>query len=131
MTRLKALCGAALSVCLLAPSMALAGTVSGVAGTLDVSVVGATASVPISVSTATTTQLVALAAGKAITVSAWDIIAAAADTVTLEYGTGSNCGSGTTALTGAYPLAANGGLAKGSGVAPILFVPAGNALCIV
>ena len=91
----------------------------------------AAASAPINVSSATTTQLVALSSGKAIYVSAWDVVVAAADNVTLEYGTGTNCGTGTTALTGAYNLSPNGGIAKGDGVAPVLFVPASNALCIL
>lgn len=91
----------------------------------------ATASVPINVSTATTTQLVALSSGKVIYVSAWDVEVAGADNITLEYGTGTACATGTTVLTGAYNFAANGGISKGSGIAPVLFVPASNALCIV
>ncbi|MGH6796864.1 MAG: hypothetical protein ACREDI_00575 [Roseiarcus sp.] len=87
------------------------------------------ASVPINISTATTTQLVALAAGKAIYVTAWDVMAGGTGAITLEYGTGSNCGTGTTALTGAYPLTAQQGIAKGNGLGPVLIVPAGNALC--
>jgi hypothetical protein len=93
------------------------------------SIVQAGASVPISISTATTTQLVALSAGKAIYVNAWDVIAGGTGNITLEYGTGSNCGTGTTALTGAYPLTAQQGIAKGNGLGPVLVVPAGNALC--
>lgn len=96
-----------------------------------VSQVQSDSSAAINVSTAATTTLVALAAGKSIYVTAWDIVVAAADNVTLEYGTGSNCGTGTTALTGPYNMAANGGLAKGSGLGVIFKVPAGNALCIV
>mgnify|MGYP001584482886 CR=1 FL=1 len=53
-----------------------------------------------------------------------------ADNVTLVYGTGSNCGTGTTSLTGAYPLIAQAGIAKGNGAGPVLFVPSGNALCV-
>ena len=88
-------------------------------------------STPINVSTATTTQLVALSSGKAISITHWDVVVAAADNVTLEYGTGTNCGTGTTALTGAYNFGANGGRAGGTGLGPILFVPAGDALCIL
>lgn len=96
-----------------------------------ISQVQSDSSVAINVSTATTTQLVALASGKSIYVTAWDIVVAAADNVTLEYGTGTNCGTGTTALTGAYNFAANGGIAKGSGLGVLFKVPAGNALCLV
>lgn len=142
----KPLAALALCLCLLAPPAALAGSVSGVDGTIDVTNVNAagqagiaqngaivqtSASVPINVATATTTQLVALAAGKAIYVTAWDVVAGGADTVTLEYGSGSSCGTGTTALTGGYPLLTGGGIAKGTGLGPLFIIPAGKALCIV
>ena len=93
------------------------------------SIIQAGASIPINISSATTTQLVAAASGKAIYVSTWDVIAAGTGNITLEYGTASNCGAGTTALTGPYPLAAQQGIAKGNGLGPVLIVPAGNALC--
>ena len=92
-------------------------------------IIQAGVSVPINISTATTTQLVAAIAGKAIYVTAWDVIAAGTGSITLEYGTGSSCGAGTTPLTGAYGLAAQFGIAKGNGLGPVLVVPAGNALC--
>ena len=92
-------------------------------------IIQAGVSVPINISTATTTQLVAAIAGKAIYVTAWDVIAAGTGSITLEYGTGSSCGAGTTPLTGAYGLAAQFGIAKGNGLGPMLVVPAGNALC--
>jgi hypothetical protein len=107
--------------------------VQGVTGGVPISVTSgvsqATNSVPINISTATTTQLVALSAGKVIQVTAWDVIAAGTGNITLEYGTGSNCATGTTALTGVYNLAAQAGIAKGDGLGPVLFVPSGNALC--
>lgn len=88
------------------------------------------ASAPINVSTATTTQIVALSAAKKIYVTALDVIAGGTGNVTFVYGTGAACGTGTTALTGPYPLTAQAGLAKGSGLAPVLIVPASNALCV-
>jgi hypothetical protein len=94
-------------------------------------IIQAGASVPINISTATTTQLVAGVSGKAIYVTAWDVIAAGTTNFTFEYGTGSNCAVGTTALTGAYGLVAQFGAAKGGGLGPVLVVPAGNALCAV
>lgn len=94
-------------------------------------VIQADSTAAINVSTATTTQLVALSSGKKIYVTHWDVVAAGADNITLEYGTGSNCGTGTTVLTGAYNFAANGGISAGSGLGPILVVPASNALCIL
>ena len=95
------------------------------------SIVQAGASVAINISTATTTQLVAAASGKGIYVTAWDVIAAGTGNITLEYGTGANCGAGTTALTGAYSLTAQFGIAKGNGLGPVLVVPSGNGLCAV
>jgi hypothetical protein len=91
----------------------------------------APASQPINVSTATTTQLVAISGSTSIYVTAYDVIAGGTGNITFEYGTGSNCGTGTTALTGAYPLTAQAGIAKGSGVGVVLKVPSGNALCVL
>ena len=96
-----------------------------------IALVQSDSSAPINVGTATTTQLVALVSGKSIYVTGWDIVVAAADTISLEYGTGTACGTGTTALTGAYNFPANGGLATGSGLGVLFKIPAGNALCIV
>lgn len=89
------------------------------------------ASAPINVSTATTTQLVALSAGKLIHVTSYDVIAGGTGNITFEYGTGTNCGTGTTILTGAYNLAAQAGIAKGNGLGDVLVVPSGNALCVL
>lgn len=86
-------------------------------------------SAAINISTATTTQLVALSGSTKIYVTAYNFEAAGTDAVTLEYGTGSNCGTGTTILTGAYNLTAQSGISFGSGLGPVLVVPAGNALC--
>lgn len=90
----------------------------------------ADASAAINVSTATTTQLVALSSGKKIYVSALDVVAAGTGNITFVYGTGTNCGTGTTSLTGAYNLTAQAGIAKGNGLGAVLVVPASNALCV-
>ena len=97
---------------------------------VDGGAIQAANSVPISISTATTTLLVAASGSTAIYVTSWDVIANGTGNFTLEYGTGSSC-TGTHALTGAYPLTAQTGISKGSGVGPVLFVPASNALCAV
>jgi hypothetical protein len=88
-------------------------------------------SAAINVSTATTTQLVALSAGKKIYVTNLNVVAGGTGNITFEYGTGTSCGTGTTALTGAYNLTAQNGLAMGGGLGPVLVVPAGNALCVL
>jgi hypothetical protein len=93
-------------------------------------IIQADASAAISVSTATTTQIVALSSSKKIYVTALNVVAGGTGNITFVYGTGSACGTGTTSLTGAYNLTAQAGLAPGSGLGPILVVPASNALCV-
>lgn len=90
---------------------------------------GAT-SVAINVSTATTTQLVALASSQQIRVTGLTVVAGGTGNITFVYGTGSNCGTGTTSLSGAIPLVANVGFTMGAGLGPVLIVPASQALCI-
>jgi len=89
-----------------------------------------TATAAVSISTATTTQIVALSGSTQVKVTSLSIIAGGTGNVTFVYGTGSACGTGTTALTGAYPLTAQSGLALGGGLGPVLITPAGQALCI-
>jgi len=81
---------------------------------------GTPSSVAINVSTATTTQLVAISGSAKIYVTSFDVIAGGTGNITFVYGTGSNCGTGTTSLTGGYNLIAQAGIAKGSGVAAVL-----------
>lgn len=90
---------------------------------------GAT-TVAINVSTATTTQLIALSGSTKIYVTGLAVIAGGTGNITFVYGTGSNCGTGTTSLSGAFPLIANAGLTLGSGLGAVLMVPAGQALCV-
>ena len=88
------------------------------------------ASVAITVNTATTAQLVAGLAGQRIYVTQWNVVAAGATTVTLVTGTGVNCGTGQTALTGGYSLTAQVGLVVGVGNGAVLVVPLGQSLCV-
>jgi hypothetical protein len=90
---------------------------------------GAT-TVPINVSSATTTQIVGLSGGAKIYVTGLAVIAGGTGNITFVYGTGTNCGTGTTPLSGAFPLIANSGLTLGSGLGAVLMVPAGQALCV-
>lgn len=66
-------------------------------------------SVAIGISSATTTQLIALETGKAIYVCGWNFTAVIGTGATylFQYGTGTTCGTGTVALTGA--MIGNGG----------------------
>ncbi len=95
-----------------------------------VGLIQADASKAISVASNTILELVALSGSTKIYVTSFDFISAGTANVKLVYGTGTNCGTGTTDLTGLYPLTAQAGIAKGNGLGPVLVVPAGNALCI-
>lgn len=88
---------------------------------------GQKSSVAIAISTATTTQLVALASGKKVYVCSFSATTPASSSLVFEYGTGSACGTGTTALTGAY--GASSSITSGAADATQFSAPAGNALC--
>lgn len=85
-----------------------------------------TASAAVNDSASGLTQVVAAASGKSIYVTGYTVVTAAAVSVQWEYGTGTACGTGTTALTGPMSFAANGGAAAHQ----TLFVPSGDALCL-
>lgn len=102
-------------------------------GTLGV-ISGGDTNIAINISTAVTTQLIALSSTEGIYVASYDMMAAGTDNVTFEYGTGTLCagGSGPHLLTGAYPLSAtNPGLVRNAGTSPVFIVPTANALCVV
>jgi hypothetical protein len=105
----------------------LAGTASVGSMGLDPSLTPAT-TVPINISTATDTQLVAASGSTSIYVTGGLIIAGGTGTITFEYGTGSNCATGKTALSGAFPLVANVGFII---PANTVVTPSGKALCVL
>lgn len=86
--------------------------------------------VQITMSTATTTQFAALTIGVPIRVCKLNIDAAGSTTVTIVAGTGSNCGTGTTSISGPYTLTATGPAINLSGSPELFRLPAGQALCI-
>jgi hypothetical protein len=83
------------------------------------------------ISTATTTQIIPLSGSTVTYVSFFYMQAGGADNVTVEYGTGSSCGTGTTTIGGTLNFGANGGVVGGAGFAPVLIIPAGQALCFL
>jgi hypothetical protein len=92
----------------------------------------------INISTATTTLIVTGVSGRQVRISSWDLIAAGADNVAWIEGTGATCGTGTAGMAGGttaasgYNFAANGGMAKGSGLGTVLqTATAGDSVCIV
>lgn len=104
------------------------------AAPLPVSTIGtgqADNSLPINISTGATVQIVPASGSLAVYITGWDVIAAGTANFTLVYGTGSNCGTGQQPLTGAYPLVAQAGIARGSGNGTILKAPAGSAICAI
>lgn len=88
-------------------------------------------SVAVDVAASATTQLIAGVSRQAIYITSFDFMAAATNNVNLVYGTGTNCATGQVELTGAYPLIAQAGISKGNGLGTVLYVPQGNALCII
>jgi hypothetical protein len=80
---------------------------------------------------ATTTQQVALSLGQSIYVCGYQLSqVATAGTVQWVYGTGVNCGTGTTTLTGAMGVTASQPFSYGVGDATIMKAPTGQELCI-
>ena len=98
-------------------------------GSNCVPAIQASNSVAINISTATTTELVALSTTKTIFVTSWDVMGGGTGNFTLVYGSGTACGTGTTSLTGAYPIIAQAGISKGNGTGVVLALPLGKALC--
>lgn len=87
---------------------------------------------------ATTTELVALTAGQSVYICGFIIsntgVATTPATFKLVYGTGTNCATGTTDLTGVFTGSTTAGdiatFAYGGGAGFIVKAPAGNAVCI-
>lgn len=88
-------------------------------------------SVPITISSATTTKMIDGVVGQSIYITAWDGISSAAGTLKFIYGTGSSCGTGTVELTGTYTFGTSTVITKGNGLGPIFSIPNGNNLCLV
>lgn len=84
----------------------------------------------ISETTAATNEIVALSGSNLIYVCGYKFVTTLANSLNWKYGTGADCGTGTTSIEGAQPYAANGGAIEEGGGAPIFIVPAGNALCL-
>lgn len=88
------------------------------------------ASVPITISTATTTRLVLGVTGQSIYVTAVDIIAGGTGSIQFVAGTGSTCGTGTVNISGNYALVAQTGFTKAAGNGVVWVIPSGFSLCV-
>jgi hypothetical protein len=87
-------------------------------------------STQIAMSTATTSQIVALVSGKAIYVCGFVIGGGGATTAKVVYGTGTNCATGQVSLTPAFTLASATTVNLGGGLGYVMKAPSGNALCV-
>jgi len=107
-----------------------------IASAPTIGIIQATASSAISTTAAGgPTQLIAASGSTKIYVTNYTIVFSGAGTFAWVTGTGTNCGTNTAYLTGAsgHPMsfAANGGVATGSGLGPILITGAGGELCYI
>lgn len=85
----------------------------------------------ITAAAASTTQQIAAVTGSKIYVCGYQMSQiATAGTVQWVYGTGANCGTGTTNISGAMGVTASSPITYGGGSAVIIIVPTSNALCL-
>jgi hypothetical protein len=89
------------------------------------------ASIAVTISTATTTLLIAARGTQSIYVTAVDIIAGGAGAIQFIAGTGATCAVSSVNITGSYVLAAQVGFTKGTGNGVVWVVPPGLSLCAV
>jgi hypothetical protein len=109
--------------------------VGGVLGQLSqtsgpVSVTTCDSSAVLSMSTSTTTQAIALAAGKSVYVCGFVLNADGKTDAKLVQGTGANCATGQMALTPAFHLTAGGSVGIGQGVGRLMSANPGSAVCV-
>lgn len=92
-----------------------------------------TKTVPINISTATTTKIIGNAGSHEIAVTHYLIWSSGTTNLTWEYGTTTTtpCDTGTTALSGPIALVATSAASVGNGAAAILHAPPGNDVCIL
>lgn len=109
----------------------IAGIGGGATGGLLTGVVVCDQQAFLDMTTATTTELVALTASQTIHVCHIRVRSNGATTFTFKRGTGSNCGTGTTSIDNAIELIAQDGYVAGVGVGEVLNGGASaNALCV-
>lgn len=79
---------------------------------------------------AASTRIITGNANRQIYITAIALVPVATSVVTLTTGTGTNCGTNTTSLTGAMTFSAGQTLPYGSGYGAVLVLPKGYDLCI-
>ena len=119
------------------PSLVIAASQTNIAGASDpcYDTSALKSSAPITIAAAATTQQIALAAGKSIYVcgGVLDIQGSATTvgSIQLEYGTGTNCAGGPTALTGVMPGNITANVPTIIPITPGLTTPSGQELCTI
>jgi hypothetical protein len=93
-------------------------------------IVACDSSALLTVSTATTTQMVALVAAKSIYICSMTINGAGTTTGKLVSGTGTNCGTGQANLTPAFSLIAGSTISAGAGLGYVVKAASGAAVCV-
>ena len=76
------------------------------------------------------TKLISGIAGKSIYITNISAHPASTSVLTISYGTGTNCGTGTQAFYGPSTFQAGENVYDGSGAGAVFVVPAGNAVCV-
>jgi hypothetical protein len=92
----------------------------------------------VNISTITTTLVITGVSARHVRICSFQLVTAAANNVAWLSGTGATCGTGTAGMSGGttaasgYNLAANGGIATGSGLGTVLkTVAAGDSVCLI
>lgn len=93
-------------------------------------IIGCDNSAFLDMSTATTTQIIALSGSLSVYICSIAMEAGGTTTATLKYGTGSNCVTGTTSLGAAWEWTTQTGISRGSGLGMLYKTPASQAVCI-
>jgi hypothetical protein len=95
-------------------------------------VIGAASSTNnINITTAVTTQIITGSTVRATDITAIYAYVSGADNLTLEYGSGSLCGTGTVVLEGPLTFGAAAAYTRGNGQGSVFVIPAGNNVCLI
>lgn len=121
-----------------ANALLLGGLSSGATGGFVTAIPVCDTPVAVNISTAATTLIVTGVSGRHVRICAFGLVTAAANNFGFLSGTGATCGTGTAGMSGGttsgstFNLAANSGIAQGSGIGMILrTVVAGDSVCII
>lgn len=104
--------------------------ISGVASANNTAIITCDNSQNYDATTNGSTQLVGLVSGKTIYICGFELWWGGTSTVELDYGTGSNCGTGNTKIAGAWAGVAQNGITDPSPFYRGFHTAASNALCI-